>query len=71
LLNTFAKFLLVSTSLAPILGAVAINQFARDEPWSRWVWWLIAGLVLVIFCWAMLRYAAKNAQKHLFHIKDV
>lgn len=70
MLSTFAKFLLVSTSLAPILGAVAVNQFARDEPWCRWAWWLVAGLVLVILCWAMLRYAAKNAQKHRFHVKE-
>lgn len=50
MLNTFAKLLLVSTSLAPIHGAVAVNQFARDEPWTRWVWWLIAALEL--FCGA-------------------
>lgn len=70
MLNTLARFLLVSTSLAPILGAVAVNQFARDEPWTRWVWWLIAALVLVGLCWAMLRYAASNAQKHAFRIKE-
>lgn len=70
MLNTLARCLLVSTSLAPVLGAVAINQYARDEPWTRWVWWLAAALVLVMLCWAMLRYAARNAQKHKFHIKE-
>ena len=30
----------------------------------------MAALVLVVLCWAMLRYAAKNAQKHQFHIKE-
>lgn len=70
MLNTFAKFLLVATSLAPILGAVAVNQLARDEPWTQWVCWLAAALLLVILCWAMLRYTAGNAQKHLFHIKE-
>ena len=70
MLNAFAKFLLVSTSLAPVLGAVAVNQLARHEPWTRWGGWLIAAVLLVVLCWAMLRYAAMNAQKHQFHIKE-
>lgn len=70
MLNTFAKLLLVSTSLAPVLGAVAVNQFAHDEQWYRWGSWLGATVVLVILCEGMLRYAANNAEKHLFHIKE-
>ena len=70
MLNTFAKFLLVSTSLAPVLGAVAVNQFARHEHWTRWAGWLAAALLLVVLCWTMMRYAAKNAQRHGFHIKE-
>lgn len=70
MLNSFAKFLLVSTSLAPVLGAVAVNQFARHEHGTRWAGWLGAALLLAFLCWAMLRYAAKNAQRHLFHIKE-
>jgi MFS family permease len=70
MLNRFAKFLLVSTSLAPVLGAVAVNQLALHEPCTRWSGWLIAALLLVALCWAMLRYASRNAQKHLFHIKE-
>lgn len=68
MLNTLARFLLVSTSLAPILGAVAVNQFAQDAPWTQWIWWLVSALLLVMLCWAMLRYAAGNAQKHKFCI---
>lgn len=70
MLNSLAKFLLVSTSLAPVLGAVAVNQFAHHEHWTGWGAWLGAALLLVFLCWAMLRYAAKNSQKHLFHIKE-
>lgn len=70
MLNAVAKFLLVSTSLAPVLGAVAVNQLARHEPWTRWAGWLIAAVLLVVLCWVMLRYAAKNAQKHQLHIKE-
>ncbi|HNU09963.1 MAG TPA: hypothetical protein PKJ45_01210 [Rubrivivax sp.] len=70
MLNTFARFLLVSTSLSPLLGAVAVNQFARGEPATRWGAWLAIALLLVFLCWALLRYAARNAQKHLFRIKE-
>lgn len=70
MLNTFARFLLVSTSLAPVLGAVAVNQIAHREPWLSWGAWLGAALLLVFLCWAMLHYAANNAQKHDFHIKE-
>lgn len=70
MLNTFAKFLLVSTSLSPLLGAVAVNQFARGESATRWGGWLVAALLLVFLCWALLRYAAKNAQQHAFFIKE-
>lgn len=70
MLNTFAKFLLVSTSLSPLLGAVAVNQLARGEPAVRWGAWLAVALLLVFLCWALLRYAARNAQQHQFHIKE-
>jgi hypothetical protein len=35
-LNRLAKLLLVSTSLAPVLGAVAVNQIAQQAHWSQW-----------------------------------
>lgn len=70
MLNTFAKFLLVSTSLSPLLGAVAVNQYARGEPASRYGAWLAAAVVLVALCWALLRYASKNAQTDRYRIKE-
>ncbi|HYD48922.1 MAG TPA: hypothetical protein VEB21_11270 [Terriglobales bacterium] len=70
MLNTFARFLLVSTSLSPLLGGVAVNQFARGEPATRWGAWLTVAILLVLLCWALLQYAAKNAQQHQFHIKE-
>lgn len=70
MLNSFAKFLLVSTSLSPVLGAVAVNQFARDEAWTVWGPWLAVAAFLVFLCWALLSYASKNAQKHLFTIRE-
>ena len=70
MLNTFAKFLLVSTSLSPLLGAVAVNQFASGEPASHYGAWLGAALLLVVLCWVLLRYASKSAQKHAYRIKE-
>lgn len=70
MMNTLAKFLLVSTSLSPLLGAVAVNQLARGEPAIRWSPWLAVAMLLVFLCWALLRYAAKNIQHHQFNIKE-
>ena len=70
MLNAFAKFLLVSTSLSPLLGAVAVNQYARGEPASRYGMWLAVALLLVVLCWALLRYASENAQTTPFRIKE-
>ena len=70
MLNIFAKCLLVSTSLSPVLGAVAVNQFERGKPWTNWIWWLVGALLLVLLCDALLRYAKKHAQKHLFYIRE-
>ena len=70
MLSFLAKCLLVSTSLSPVLGAMAISQFERGEPWTRWAKWFLAALILVALCWALLKYAAKKAQKHLFYIKE-
>ncbi len=70
MLNTLAKLLLVSTSLAPLLGAVAVNQISSGVVWTHWIGWLIAAGLLVFVCWAMLIYASKNSQKQRFHIKE-
>lgn len=70
MLNTFAKFLLVSTSLSPLLGAVAVNQFARCEPVSRSGGWLAAAALLIALCWGLLRYASKNVQTERYWIKE-
>jgi hypothetical protein len=68
MLNRFAKFLLVATSLSPILGAVAVNQYSLGKPISSWLPWLIVALLLVLICWGLLQYSAHNAQKHTVHI---
>lgn len=68
MLNWFAKLLLVLTSLSPILGAVAVNQYTRGKPLSAWLPWLVMALLLVFICWGLLRYTARAAQKHTLKI---
>ena len=70
MLNWIAKFLLASTALSPMLGAVAINQIAQGRPWLCWVPWLVAALFLVLVCWIVLRYSARNAEKQMFLVKE-
>ena len=68
MLNQFAKLLLVATSLSPVLGAVAVNQFALGKPWTDWLPWLAVGLFLVFICWALLRHLAATAQSQLLKL---
>lgn len=64
MLNGFAKFLLISTALSPILGAVAVNQYALGKPMEAWLPWVAVGLLLALICWLLLRHTATNAQVH-------
>lgn len=68
MLSVVAKFLLVATSLSPVLGAVAIRQATQEMPWTCWIWWLIAGMVLILLCKGLLAYAERNAQRCIFHL---
>lgn len=69
MLNKLAKFFLITTALAPILGAIAINQIVNGKAWYIWGAWIIAAFALIACCWGVLKYASKNAQKCSFHIK--
>jgi hypothetical protein len=68
MLNWFARLLLVSTALSPILGAVAVNQYTLNKSPSAWLPWLVVGMLLVFICWGLLHYAARSAQKHTLKI---
>lgn len=71
MLNRFANLLLVSTSLSPILGAVAVNQYSLGKPPSASLPWLVVALLLVVICWGVLQYAAGAAQKHTLTITQI
>jgi len=70
MLNGFAKFLLVATSLSPILGAVAVNQIALQKPWTSWALWLGAAVLLVVICYSLLRYAEQHSQPEKIYIES-
>lgn len=70
MLNLFAKFLLVATSLSPILGAIAVNQYSLGKPALSWAPWLAVAILLVFICWALLKYGAHNAQRQTYKIGE-
>ena len=69
-MSVFAKFLLVATSLSPVLGAAAIRQATQGIPWTSWIWWLIVGVTLILLCKGLLAYAERNVQTCEFHIVE-
>ena len=70
MLSIFAKILLVSTSLSPVMLVMAVNQAERCNTWSSWAWWLGPAIFLVALCWVLLRSTEKKAQQHLIYIKE-
>lgn len=62
MLNKVAKFLFVATSLSPVLGAIAVNQYSLGKSVGSWLPWLIIALLLVLICWLLMMYIARNGQ---------
>ena len=69
-MNLFAKCLLVSTSMSPVLFAMAVSQLERGMPWTCWIWWLAVAVFLVILCWWILRRMMQKGQTQLFEIRE-
>jgi hypothetical protein len=69
-LNRVAKFILVSTALSPVLGAVAVNQYALGKEWTAWVPWLSGAVLLGIICWLLLTLVAKTCQVQQVKVKE-
>lgn len=63
-MNRFAKLLLVATSLSPLLGAVAVNQWANGG--RDWGWWLLAAAALAACCWSLLASLSRSLAKNSF-----
>jgi hypothetical protein len=61
MLSQFAKGLLVATSMAPILGAIAVNQITQGQPYSNWAPWLAVAILLGLICWLVLLLVTRSA----------
>lgn len=75
MLTKFAKTLLVASSLSPILGAVAINKIGKLDHVGKgmelgWLWWLVAGILLVLICWGLLDNLGKTGEKYTINIAE-
>lgn len=57
-MNKLGKLILMLTSLAPILGAFAINAFAHSDTVVG-CWYLAGGVLLVLVCGLVLRRCRK------------
>lgn len=57
-MNKLGKLVLMLTSLAPILGAFAVNSFAHMD-WAMGGVCLGGGVLLVLVCWLVLRRCRK------------
>ena len=68
-MNLFAKSLLVLTSLSPAFFVMGINQF-ENRKWLYGVIWIGITLILIGFCWVMLKYLAKNGPESPLFIKE-
>ena len=69
-MSEFAKILLASTSLCPVLFIVSVNQFERCGSVKSGIGWLAGAIILIILCGWLLRHFSKKAGKHLLHIHE-
>lgn len=63
-MNRLAKLLLVATSLSPLLGAVAVNQWANGG--RDWGWWLLATVALAAGCGGLLASLSRSLARNTF-----
>lgn len=60
MMNSFAGLLLMLTSMAPVLGGVAISQYTIGRsPWP----WIMAVASLVSVCATLMSYARRNGEQ--------
>ena len=69
-MNIIVKFVLVSTSLSPVLLIAGVNLFEHNKPWTSWIWLVASSPFLMIVCEMLLVYAAKLLQKHTICIDE-
>jgi MFS family permease len=69
-MNKFGKLALMATSLAPILGAFAVNYFAHRDWWGGGIC-LGIGVLLALTCWWVIRRCRKTLPEEPLTTKKV
>lgn len=64
-----AKLILVLTSFAPLLCAIAIDSVSQTLRVSV-IYLFIAGIVLGIICWVMMKLASNKGETFQLHVKE-
>ena len=70
MLNWFALLLLGATALAPMLGAIAINQISQGMSWEHWAPWLSTAVGSALVCWLLLEHLRSSGERHTFSIHE-
>ncbi|MES1952147.1 hypothetical protein S4A8_14884 [Salinisphaera sp. S4-8] len=52
------------------MGAVAVNKISQGLPAKEWAPWFVVAGLLILLCWLLLKYVAKNAQMHTFQVTE-
>ncbi|MCX8123884.1 MAG: hypothetical protein N3F66_06935 [Spirochaetes bacterium] len=63
MLNKVSKFLLVSTSFAPVFLTLWFAEFSKSWDIKSGIWFLIIAIVLVFLCLLILTLAKKKLEK--------
>lgn len=71
MLSALAKYLLVATALAPVLGGLAVRSLSAGQEWSEWVPWLVGGVGLATICWLLIQLCGQYGQRQEVTITEV
>lgn len=69
-MNRFGKFLLVATSLTPVLWACAISQYRGGDTAAAW-WYLGISAGLVVVCVGLVLLCRKTGEREKLFTKKV
>lgn len=71
MLNALAKYLLVATALAPVLGGLAVRSLSEGNDWTEWVPWLVPAIALAAICLLLLWLAARHGQRQTVTVTEI
>lgn len=69
-MNRFAKLLLVVSSLAPVLGAFAVNALSR-QLYTTAAWYAVIGIGLVVLCLLLIHACRTHLAREPLNVAKV